>query len=389
MISPASGAYASGAGATAYRDVVIGKAREKGQVAAYSRMLMDPHDPGNLVRYPDEVIVPTGVAHLFDVKQFTCGAENTTSLCDYAVILAVKNVTTTAAVSPSFGSIWESFPTNNSAFSTRVSDFGAAQAAMVGVSTKDRTLSAGIRLALTGLPTGSFMARGRVYCLQLSFNEQTTLQGYLSNSDLEGWLLQMVLAKKGFCMPMKDLTYTNACHVYFPDSPANYDMSASNSTVAQTGQDLSSRSSTVIDGPPFLAVVVCGTGSSLTTLQGTAFQIELASCVEYVPTVAAAGIIPVKSEPPDVAVRNTINKVSQAGIEGRSGARSAGELIQGLKNTFSNPLVSAGLSGLSAMVPGGSIVTGGLKALTMGSSISGALGTMNSMSRSLPMLTNG
>jgi len=331
-----SASYAS------YASIASGRAAAlQGKVAPYLAMVLDPHSKDKGARYPDETIVPTGLNHLAASASYTIpdgGSTFVTGLrwkcsrdtpggADTAPIL-------TAA--PTYGSgDW--------------SEYGTPQTTWASLSAVDRTLAAGIRVRLVGLPTSTFLPAGTVYFLQLQSIELGSLPL------TEAAAIQAVTAGKGFSCTVNELSKTDGITLpYLPQGPMSFVFSDTDSEAPVTAGSTST--STVVSANGFLFVIGFGLQA------GQTLRFDYAHHIEYIPRSIAAGIVATRVEPPSAELRDAISRGAQAIQSSLAGATSASK-VQRLVDGGASAILPLAKVAMN-MVPGGRLLAAGGAALS-------------------------
>jgi len=288
-------------------------------------MLFNPFDKGLAQRYPDETIVPTAMVHLASTTTFSVPTVNFVTTLNWKVTeLTMTGIPTIVYPAP-IGA-----PVLNT-------DYGPPQAAWAALDAIDRTLACGIRVTMVGLPTSSFMPSGTLYFLQVQQDELAGLV-LLAATTGEEALVQAVVAGKGFSLTLNELNeHRSACISFLPQGPMSFLFSDVNSSAAA-----SPTITTNVSSNPHLAVFGFGLAAT------TQLRFEYSHHIEYVPTVAAAGLIATRVGLPDMAAREGISRTAAMAQQRRSGATDSGAL---------SAIGALGKAAIS-LVPGGSLLAG-------------------------------
>lgn len=298
-------------------------------VSAYGRMILDPYDRSRMVRYPDETLVETCLTQLIYSTSHTVATPDLCVGLDGKLIKAttINDGTTSGNV----GSIClPKALTGISVASAFASDYGDPQSTMQTMNARERTLAAGVRVRLTGLPSSTFLPSGRLYFLQLSDPAQLTQLG----TELEPYAIQSVQAGNGFSMTLNELgkLESGASIPLLPVGPGSFAFSQNQQYAASAiaGKYIHTAPVTVggsavllptsgLSPYPFLIVACFGVAA------GTVLQFDFAHVLEYVPTPTAAGLLDPKVEMPSVEKREQISRMVGAISERVGGATSAAE----------------------------------------------------------------
>lgn len=321
----------------AYANVASDRASAlTGKVSPYLSMVMDPHSKDKGVRYPDETIVPTGLVHLAYSTTYTVPAATS----NFATALTWKCDIDNAGGADT-SPIWPPGPVGAG---PGYNDYGAPQATWAALSATDRTLAAGIRVRVIGLPTSTFMPSGTIYFIQAQASER------LSLPSTEAAAIQAVTAGKGFSVTVNELSKADGVTIpYLPQGPMSFVFSDTNAEAPVTAG--AETASTVVSANGLLWVVAFG-------LQpGQSFRIDYAHHIEYIPRVTAAGLIATRVEPPSSELRDAISRGAQAVQTNLAGATNLQQI---------RPLTDGGGAVLGqlakvavGMVPGGSLIAKG------------------------------
>jgi hypothetical protein len=302
-------------------------------------MVLDPHSKDKGCRYPDETIVPTGLVHLAYSNTYTvANGESTLRTylrwkCDIDNAGGVNTspILLPDAVGAAFNSV----------------DYGSPQTTWSNLSSIDRTLAAGIRVRLIGLPTSTFMPSGTIYFIQLQNVEAEIAD--------EASAIQAVTAGKGFSVTVNELSKTDGVTLpYLPQGPMSFVFSDTNADAPVTAGV--SSASTVVSANGFLYVVAFGLQS------GQSFRIDYAHHIEYIPRATAAGLVATRVEPPSSEFRDAISRGAQAVQSTLAGATSmaAGRSVTNGGEGIIGQLAKTAVG----MIPGGPLLAKGASMLS-------------------------
>jgi len=301
-------------------------------------MVMDPHSKDKGCRYPDETIVPTGLVHLASSLTYTVDANAATNGFGSGLVWKCDIDNTGGAdTSP----IW---PPGAVGHAPGYVNYGSPQTTWANLSATDRTLAAGIRVRLIGLPTSTFMPSGTIYFLQMQAIERN------SPPTTESAAIQAVTAGKGFSVTVNELSKSDGvCIPYLPQGPMSFVFSDTNAEAPVTAGG--ETASTVVSANGYLWVVAFG------CQEGQSFRFDYAHHIEYIPRATAAGLIATRIEPPSSGLRDAISRGAQSVQSNLAGATSMSQVRQ---------LTDGGASVLGqlakvavGMVPGGSLIAKG------------------------------
>jgi hypothetical protein len=318
-------------------------------------MVLDPHSKDKGCRYPDETIVPTGLVHLASSFTYTVSEGQSTLRTYLRWKCDVDNpggVDTSPILTPDYiGSTYASV------------DYGSPQTTWANLSSIDRTLAAGIRVRLIGLPTSTFMPSGTIYFLQMQ-NVETEIA-------TETAAIQAVTAGKGFSVTVNELSKTDGVTLpYLPQGPMSFVFSDTNAEAPVTAG--SATASTVVSANGLLYVYAFGLQA------GQSFRIDYAHHIEYIPRATAAGLVATRVEAPSAEFRDAISRGAQVVQTSLAGATSMAKI---------RPVVDGGTSILGqlartavGMIPGGPLIAKGA------SMVSNALGAPSWLTSALSAL---
>lgn len=351
--APPSGSYAS------YASVASGRAAAlTGKISPYLSMVMDPLAKDKGCRYPDETIVPTGMVHLAYSTTYTVPPTAST----LATGLRWK-CCQDAPGGPDTNPI---FPPGPVGLGPAFVDYGTPQSTWAPLSSVDRTLAAGLRIRVIGLPQSTFLPSGTLYFLQMQ-----SVEAYPST---EAAAIQAVTAGKGFAVTVNELSKTEGVILpYLPQGPMSFVFSDTNADApASAGSPFGGPPSTVVSANGYLFVVGFG------LQEGQSLRIDYAHHIEYIPRATAAGLIATKVEPPSTEARDSISRGAQLIQTSLAGATSLSK-IKVLTDGGSS-IVNSLAKMAVGMVPGGS-------ALARGSSmVASALGAPSWLTSALSAL---
>lgn len=212
---------------------------------------------------------------------------------------------------------------------------------------KSRVLACGMRISITGLPSGVFMAPGTVYFTQIPHDgilEEVgvappvqfplPLPPVASPTGSQDWWERQVLAGRAFRITMEEVrTNGGYTHFWLPSGPecflyrdtgANLGMFQSGtSTFVSGGFDI--RSTMSSSGPARPDLLLCGIFPGTGPLPyGYTIAVEFVHHVESVPDDRAAGIVPTSLAPALTDVTGKIQEgISHAAtVEAATGGRS-------------------------------------------------------------------
>jgi len=343
-------------------------------------MMVNPFDTSNAVRYPDETIVPTGVVTLYN--QVTSAATYATS--NFYSVLTVKPIRIGAAYPSGLASNWDvpytiippqwsvpGGPFNAPSGSTVRSDYGVPQGSWANLSAVDRTLACGMNVKITGLPPNTFLPAGTIYFLQL---QEYEFEGLMSGASAsESLFINAVAAGKGFSFTLNELQKMDGATLpYLPQGPMSYTFSDLDAYAPWgSGQAFGSYnasgasagvSSGVMSAQPRLLVAGFGVPS------GLEFTVKYVHHLEYVPTVAAAGLIKTEVCPPSTEAREGIARAAQlvqSHLAGRTSAKDVAPIVSPTASGLAGLATSIGKAAVG-LIPGASIFVKGAHALSEG-----------------------
>lgn len=280
----------------------------------YMDMLIDPFVPTGC-RYPDESIVPTGMVHLGTSETYTVDA--TAAAAGFFTILNWK--ARTASNTPGSYSATLMSPiaigTLNAAIAsgTYYKDYGTVQSNWRALAAVDRTLSCGLRVRHVGLPVSTYIPSGTLYFIQYQSGEDAN--AFAS----EAVCIQAVNARKGFCITTAELV-SNGGHLhipYLPQGPMSYVYS--NDTDGSAGiPDAITTGAVAPNG----GLIIIGFGVQA----GVILRFDYSHHIEYIPKVAASGLIQTKVELPSVDLRQEIAERSFHVVDAIGGSTAMSEL---------------------------------------------------------------
>lgn len=289
------------------------------QVSRYLKMLVDPYQKQNGVRYPDETLTPTAMVHLTTSQTYTvpAGATIVTSALQGKVLDVATNPTAAPIVQPSANTLPSALP---------LLDYGLPQTTWRGVDAEDRTLAAGIRMRVLGNPPSTFLTTGTAYCLQLMDDEARALIYNVSGVATEAACIQAVQSGKGFQMTLDEVYRRGgvSCPL-LPCGPNSFAFSDSNAAASAT-DFAHPPTSGIISKLPTAAIFIFG------TVAGTVLRFDYAHHIEYIPTPAGAGLLQVGRVASSAKARETItNRVQDM----------FGKMISDLPSTVGNAALTA------------------------------------------------
>lgn len=353
-----------------YRDAAAGRGLEMAarDVSKYSQMLLNPFEKNSGCRYPDETIVATGLVHLARTVTYVqpaltpLGGQPTDR---FITALGSKVISSGASVPPGASETPftilapGSFANGAAPSAAGQTDYLTPQATFSALNAVDRTLAAGVRVSLTGLPTSTFMPSGTLYFVQAQEYEFSSLLATLQN---ESGAVQAVTAGKGFSTTLNELNQVGSIILpLLPQGPMSFTFTDNNSYLAfgagQVGGTISGALSSVVSAAPRLIVVGYGLAA------GVELRFEYSHHVEYIPTTSAAGLIQTAVEPPSTNARQGIARAAQIvqeSIAGRSTARDVAPVLGG--GAVANVVGNLGKMAVG-MIPGGSLIAQGAKAV--------------------------
>jgi hypothetical protein len=293
-------------------------------------MLVNPFHRELSERYPDETLTPTAVTHFSANETWV-----TTSAPDFVLKILHQDL--------EGARVWNK--TYEGTFGTGVPpgtitglDYGNQYAAYTRLASIHRTLSYGLRLQITGLPSATFAPAGRWYFLQLPEKEMAvgapntsddTLAFMTFNSTGEAAAMAAVNAGKGFTITSQELYNTpGGIHIpYLPSGPQSLlfkDAFTANTFAGNAAPWPSSLASAVPSE-------IYSTGTNLICIgygipQDMSLTFSFAHHTEYVPSTGAAGIVDVKCAESSVAVRDGIAKGSQVISQSLHGSTNVQEV---------------------------------------------------------------
>jgi len=307
----------------------------------YTRMLLDPFDQSHGVRYPDEAILPTAMTHFYTSTTYVVrGVSTVYTGLDWKI-----QTPRLMTGSTSNASLPGQFPVETGGPIVPV-DYGAQVLTYAGITpgspaiagsltalaVSDRTLAYGVRVRVTGLPSGASVAttaNGRFYFLQIQAIETARF----NSTTPESYAIAAVQAGKGFTCTAQEvyLSPTGVSHVGLPQGPMSFLFSDTNSLPASTAgftnvnpaaldSAMTATSSGILSGCPELVILYYGGAL------GTTIQFDYAHHVEYIPGLAASGLVDIRNQPPSAAARESIARVAQAVDQRISGATSLAEM---------------------------------------------------------------
>jgi len=235
----------------------------------------------------------------------------------------------------------------------------------------DRTLACGINVKITGLPPNTFLPAGVIYFLQLQEYEFAGLLG--SSPASESLFINAVAAGKGFSFTLNELQKMDGATLpYLPQGPMSYTFSdldayapwgsgqmsgATNGSGASAGT-----SSGVMSAQPRLVVVGFGVP------QGLELTVKYVHHLEYIPTVAASGLIKTEVCSPSMETREGIAKAAQmvqSHLAGRTSARDVAQIVSPTASGLAGIATGLGRAAVG-MIPGASVFVRGAQALSQG-----------------------
>lgn len=352
-----SSSYAS------YSSIASGRAGAlMGEVAPYLQMVMDPMSKEKAARYPDETIVPTGLVHLATQTTYTVPEGESAVFTALRWKCDLDNPTTPSNTAPILKPVGPLVPTAQI-------DYGQPQVQWAALSSVDRTLAAGIRVRVVGLPTATYLPSGTLYFLQLQSNEP------YAALTLEAACIQAVTAGKGFSITVNELSKTDGVTVpYLPQGPMSFVFSDTNAdapVLAGGGGIASLTPATVVAANG--SVMICGFGIQ----SGLSLRFDYAHHIEYIPTVSAAGLVATKVEPPSSQARDAISRGVQVVQSTLAGATNASS-ISGLVTNGGTAVLQSVARAAVGMIPGASaalsVAKGAAQSLGAPSWLKSALG---------------
>jgi len=326
-------------------------------IEPYASALLDPFQK-SCPRYPDETILPTAMMHLTSTINHTFqGVGSNNALITALNIKPIQE--SVPAPSPySAPASWTirtptefpAYPAPGATYAiVQNTDYGPQQASFVNVSSIDRTLAAGIKVSLTGLPPSTFLPSGTIYMLQLQETEFDYVWQQLGNVG-EAYAIQAVAAGKGFSLSTAELQSKRSAHIpYLPQGPMSFNFTDTNSFAAAFAGAANDTltaipPSSVVSAAPKLVLVAFGMQSGIT------LRIEYSHHVEYVPFPNAAGLIQTENCPPSSVAREAIARTLQ----------TASSNINGKSSLMDNPVIMAGAAAAGALARAGvGLIPGG------------------------------
>lgn len=266
-------------------------------------MVVNPFEVSRTCRYPDETIVPTAVATFNSAISYTVpAAGNVIS----ALNVNLSNVN--ASNFPTQQPILSPVSFAAGAYTGAYTTYGTAQTTFQGLASSDRTVAAGLRVKVLGLPASTFVASGTFYFVQLDGSGPDADTVLINSTTGETNCINAVLAGKGFSVPAQELLGEGLHIPYFargansfifkdctlPDSGAVFG-SANSSFTVPVGL------AGMIQPDPRLTIV----GYGLQT--GAILRFEYTTHVEYVPLPGSAGLTNNMVEHPDIMKRQIIH----------------------------------------------------------------------------------
>lgn len=302
------------------------------EASDYLQMLVDPFSPKGH-RYPDETIVPTALIRFSASTTYTVDAAAAASGFNATLCWKLR----TAFNGPGGFDSTFTYPTTNGNIPT-YRDYGAPQASWAAISTIDRTLACGIRVRHIGLPVSTFVPSGTLYFLQTQVGEST---GAYST---ESACIQAVTAMKGFSLTCAELSRLGgAVHIpYLPQGPMSYVFSAPTNAASGFPDNVNTIADQSVAANGNLFVIGFGLQA------GVILRIDYAHHAEYIPGLAAAGLVETKVEMPSVDTREKIAHGTSTVLRTIGGGTSAASLS--LFPSGSSPFGGGSGSTLGSMV---------------------------------------
>lgn len=289
--------------------------RRNGITRSYLRMCLNPFGK-DAARYPDETLHPTALVHLQSSMTYITTDSTFSAGLSIKVVDSDVNAQATTIVTPGRGPIPD--------MTIRRADYGGQQASWGPLCAVDRTLAAGLRLRITGLPPSTFAASGTLYFLQLQADE--VIQAVSTFPLSETNAITAVQSGKGFCVTAQEI-FSSASGVYLPylpQGPMSYNFSDHNALADQANIYSYSQPSTPVAPKPFLYCIGYGLQA------GVSVRVDYAHHVEYIPGTTAAGLVAALAQPPSGADRESIATSISRAMRGLFGATTAKEVLMAL-----------------------------------------------------------
>jgi len=360
------------------------------KVGTYMGMVIDPFSADTAVRYPDDTIVATALAHLNSALNFTVTSDAT-----FVTMLKWKHDYLPADGLITYASNPITPPQALSLIDTGVSfmgnnvSYGAPALRLTQTSAVDRTLALGVRVRLNSMPPSTFMPSGTVYFLQMQLSELLSFMKQVQSggTNSESLAVQAVSANKGFSVSVNDISKTGGVSIpYLPQGPMSYLFSDTNTDPAAVA-GLNGKVNPLNNYVPSTVVSANGAlvvlGFGLQT--GSSFRFDYAHHVEYIPNYVSAGTVTTAVELPSSSARDAIAAGAQAvsiSMNGSTSLSEAGPCVTGISSAGPSLGKSIAKSVLG-LFPGGSAISG---AMSAGASLNKSLGGPAWLSSALGIL---
>lgn len=261
-------------------------------------MVVNPFEASHTCRYPDETIIPTAVAAFNSAISYTVPAAGNVIA---ALNVGLSNYSTTASQQPIFSPVSFTAGTYTAAYT----NYGTAQTTFANLACSDRTVAAGLRVKVLGLPASTFVASGTFYFIQADGGPSDPDTLYINATTGETNCINGVLAGKGFSVAAQELLGEGLHIPYFARGANSFifkdvnlpDSNALQGTIGATNP----LTAGILQADPRLIIV----GYGLQT--GAILRFEYTTHVEYVPLPGSAGLTNNVVEHPDIVKRQTIH----------------------------------------------------------------------------------
>lgn len=296
----------------------------------YMATVLNPVDSPPGAKWPDDSLQPTCATKLVSSSTYTIGASQQFfaaqgwKLLTYAGASRansnLRDFTGGTAVGPSYTACLippqdPTFPTTGSFVAA---DYGGEQTTYATLCAEDRTIACGMRIKLRGLPSNTLFPPGVVYLVQVAAHEFLTAQQNINN---EQWYIQAVNAGKGYMLNMAEIYSADGItRPFLPLGPNSFAFSGVDGARASALSSSDATQLYIKSEPvePNGALVAVGFG--ITT--GVTVHVTFAHHSEFVPTVAAAGILQPEVCAPDTASREVAQRAVAVVNESVGGASS-------------------------------------------------------------------
>jgi hypothetical protein len=320
------------------------------------------------VRYPDETITKTAIVQMQQRQGAQCDSPGKALNGWLVARLMIKQGGLNYSGSSVWGVGWDGENGQGNVGSPGDSQYfmrggyGDTSNTWGKGSAIDRTLAAGIRVKLNGMPSNTFQPSGTLYAWQVQTNELNPVNTIFSEAQAR----QMIEAGKGFMINLAEVNQMDGITLpYCPQGPMSYVFSDSDNPRYQatnidggdlTGGGWNGYAGATVSHLPCLEIMVFG------AQEGTTLSIDFGHIVEYIPRVTLAGIITTKAKMPDVGWRQAAGGVISALAQTIGGQTSPGTLAAVLGGKANLDRVVPAVASIAKGLMGGG-VAGGLLAL--------------------------